>query len=212
MKFYVAIYFIICSTFYHQHASAPSPLAEYSSEWNDPKYLKCNTAANAGYMSASEKEVIYILNLARTNPSLFANTVIKQYPGKTGKLNLNKSNYYYSSLLDTMKSLRQINLLYPDSLCYVSANCHAVNSGKEGYVGHERSTAECKKKKYFSGECCSYGSSKPLEIVMSLLIDEDTPSLGHRFLLLCSFPRIGVSIQPHKTYGTDAVIDFTYRE
>ena len=60
-----------------------SPLGLYSPAWNDARYLTCNTAANTGYMSAGEKEVIYILNMARMNPALFANTVVKQYPNKS---------------------------------------------------------------------------------------------------------------------------------
>ena len=60
-------------------AGAVSPLALYSNEWNDVKYSKCNTAVNAAYLSNSEKEVIYILNLIRSYPALFANTVLKKY-------------------------------------------------------------------------------------------------------------------------------------
>ncbi len=34
----------------------PSPLAAFSSQWNDPKFLKCNTAANITYLSDEEKK------------------------------------------------------------------------------------------------------------------------------------------------------------
>jgi hypothetical protein len=180
----------------------PSPLASYSTLWNDAKYLKCNTAAKANYMTAAEKEVIYILNLARTNPALFTNTVIKKYPvRKTG---------YYTSLLDTMLTLKPMKLLYPDSLCFAGALCHAINSGAEGYVGHNRSTDECRKKWYFNGECCDYGHNKPLDIIMSLLIDEGVESLGHRDICLSSYKKIGVSIQHHTVYSYTTVIDFHY--
>ncbi|MDZ4794597.1 MAG: hypothetical protein SGI83_09990 [Bacteroidota bacterium] len=179
-----------------------SPLASYSTAWNDVKYLKCNTAASANYMSTAEKEVIYILNLARTNPALFANTVIKKYPA--GR------SHYYSSLLDTMLVLKQVKLLYPDSLCFAGALCHAQNSGKEGYVGHTRSTEECRSKWYYNGECCDYGHNRPLDIIMSLLIDEGVESLGHRKICLAGYKKIGVSIQPHTTYGHAAVLDFHY--
>ena len=52
-----------------------SPLAAYSTDWNDIKYLACNTAATARYLTEEEKKTIYILNMARMNPVLFANTV-----------------------------------------------------------------------------------------------------------------------------------------
>jgi len=180
----------------------PSPLASYSAAWNDVKYLKCNTASNANYMTAAEKEVIYILNLARINPVLFANTVIKKYPASRSS--------YYTSLLNTMLKLKPAKLLNPDSLCFAGAKCHAINSGKEGYVGHNRSTEECRAKWYYNGECCDYGNSKPLDIIMSLLIDEGVESLGHRKICLGDYKKIGVSIQQHITYRHTTVIDFHY--
>lgn len=180
----------------------PSPLDMFSPAWSDPKYLKCNTASDVKYMTTTEKEVIYILNLARTNPALFANTVVTKYPvSHTG---------YYKSLLNQMLTLKPQNLLYPDSLCYAGAFCHAVNSGLQGYVGHDRSNEECRKKWYFNGECCDYGNNKPLDIIMSLLIDEGISSLGHRKICLSSYKKIGVSIQPHKVYRVTTVIDFHY--
>ena len=179
-----------------------SPLAGYAADWNDARYLKCNTAIGANYMTPAEKEVIYILNLARTNPVLFANTVIKKYPAS--------HTDYYSSLLKTMLTLKPVELLYPDSLCFAGALCHAINSGAEGYVGHTRSTEECKKKWYYNGECCDYGHHKPLDIIMSLLIDEDVSSLGHRNICLSSYKKIGVAIRPHQLYRHTAVLDFHY--
>lgn len=186
-----------------------SPLSIYSSAWNDPKYLSCNTAAKANYLTSEEKELIYILNLARTNPKLFANTVIKKYPDISGRLYLRYIDYY-TSLLDTMKKIKPLKLLRPDSLNYISAFCHAVKSGEVAYVGHIRTDDECRKKTKYSGECCQYGFSKPIDIIMGLLIDEGVPSLGHRDICLSSYIKIGVSIQPHKGYGYNAVLDFGY--
>lgn len=177
-----------------------SPLAGFSSEWNDAKYLKCNTASRVNYMTNAEKEVIYILNLARMNPPLFANSVVKKYPAK--------HTYYYTSLIDTLLLLKPVNLLIPDAKCFESASCHATISGAQGYVGHNRSTDECKNKKHFTGECCDYGHNKPLDIVMSLLIDEGVSSLGHREICLDSYKKLGVSIQFHNLYRFTAVLDF----
>ena len=186
-----------------------SPLASYSPLWNETRYLECNTAAKAGYMTASEKEVIYILNLVRMNPKLFANTVVKKYPDSNGQGYLRNSGYYMS-LLDTMLGLKPIRLLYPDSLCFAGAQCHAIHSGAEGYVGHTRSAELCEKKWYYNGECCDYGHKIPLDVIMSLLIDEGVISLGHRVICLSDYKRIGVAIQPHKTYEYNAVMDFHY--
>jgi uncharacterized protein YkwD len=195
-----SIFFFISSEIKSNFINSISPLAGFSSEWNEVKYLKCNTASKVNYMTSAEKEVIYILNLARMNPSLFANSVVKKYPA-------NHTNYY-TSLMNTLLLLKPVNLLIPDSMCFKSARCHATTSGAQGYVGHNRSTEECKNKKHFNGECCDYGHNKPLDIIMSFLIDEGVSSLGHREICLDSYNKLGVSIQYHKLYGYTAVLDF----
>lgn len=184
-----------------------SPLAAYSTEWNDAKYLPCNTAATARYLTEEEKKTIYILNMARMNPVLFANTVIKQYPDK-GMATVKRSSSYYKSLLNTMLLLKPMKLLYPDSLCYRSALCHALTTGKKGTVTHDRSTNECRKQQYFSAECCHYGYNSAIDILLSLLIDEGVASLGHREICLGVYNKLGVSIQPHLNYNYTAVLDF----
>ena len=180
----------------------PSPLASYSPMWNDAKYLKCNTATKARYLTPAEKEVIYVLNLVRMDPALFANTVLPKYPVTHSP--------YYESLLVKLRTIKPLGALASDSLCFVGAKCHAVNSGIEGYVGHERGTQECRDKWYFNGECCDYGHDKALDIVLSLLIDDGVPSLGHRNICLSKYVKLGVSIQPHKLYRYNAVLDFHY--
>lgn len=187
----------------------PSPLAAYSPAWNEAKYLRCNTAANASYLSEDEKKVIYIINLLRANPTLFAATVLKKYPALTG-FSGEAVSAYYRSLVDTVSRMKPMPILKPDSLCFASARCHAASSGKVGYVGHDRQSQECRDQEYYDGECCHYGFSDPLDIVMSLLIDENVPSLGHRYAILGNYVKLGVSIQPHTTYRFNAVLDFKY--
>ena len=57
-----------------------SPLTIFSTEWDKPEYRVCNTAADVSYLSDKEKQIIYILNLARMNPTLFGKTVVLQFP------------------------------------------------------------------------------------------------------------------------------------
>ncbi len=215
MKNLIPLFLLSCSlNMYAQTASintiAVSPLSTYSNAWNDPKYSKCNTAANTPYLSSDEKEIIYILNLVRTDPGLFSKTVLKKYPSLSGKGYLADDEFYYLSLVSTLNKMQPINTLMPDRSSYESALCHASSSGASAYVGHKRTNSNCEKKKIYNGECCYYGSSDPLEIVLSLLIDEGVPSLGHRNIILSSYNKVGVSIQPHKKYGTNTVLDFLY--
>jgi len=99
-------------------------------------------------------------------------------------------------------------LLYPNEKLFESARCHAITSGEAGYVGHNRRTQACRKLEAFLGECCDYGSEDPLSIVMSLMIDEDVPSLGHRLILFSPYTKLSVSIQPHTKWRWNAVLDF----
>lgn len=183
-----------------------SPLAEFSQEWDDERFSLCNTAADAQYLSDTEKDVIYILNLVRQYPALFCKTVLLQYPEMSGDASLAKSSFF-KSLVTELRKLPQQTMLQPDKLCYESALCHAVSSGKAGYVGHNRLNKACTQNKYFNGECCDYGDEDPLDIVVGLLIDKDVKTLSHRKILLNNYSKVGVSIKPHKKYRVNTVID-----
>ena len=190
--------------------TAISPLAKYSSEYDNARYSKCNTAANAAYMSKSEKEVIYILNLIRSFPALFAKTVLKKYPAVSGYDYLNGDVYYFKSLPDTLLTLSPKQMLYPDNNCFISAKSHAYQSGLTGYVGRERKTRDAKMKKHYLSGCCDYGHKDPFGIVLSLLIDEGISKLSHRLICLGDYIKVAASVQPQKKYGTTAVMDFYY--
>ena len=131
-----------------------SPLSAFGTEWNKKEYSKCNTAANISYLSGEEKEIIYILNLVRVYPLVFSNTVLAKYPSVSDKEYLLKDKYYYRSLKKTLGDMPPQNLLEFDKLCYESAFCHAVESGKRGYTGHGRPNKTCEDKRHYMGECC----------------------------------------------------------
>jgi uncharacterized protein YkwD len=214
-KLVILLLALVCFRSFAQNISLTvdsllSPLASYSTEWNKPAYSKCNTAGKVIYLKEKERTVIYILNLARTYPKLFVKTVLAKYPAQSGNDDLVNDQYYYQSLLNTMLTMKEVPLLNADEKCFNSAACHAKSAGKTGYTGHNRIDATCEGKKYYSAECCDYGNEDPLEIVLSLLIDKDVPSLGHRRALLGTYSKVGVSIQPHKTYRNNAVLDFEY--
>jgi hypothetical protein len=190
-----------------QSLHAQSPLAEFGAGWSDARFDACNTAANTTWLSKEERQIIYLINIVRRHPQLFLQQVVEQWPTYKDRPGF-ETNNYYRSLCDDLEKQQPMPLLQPDSLLWVSARCHAVSSGRSGYTGHDRQTASCAQKEKFEGECCNYGSSTALEVVMELLIDEDVPSLGHRKILLRGFNRIGVSMQPHSTYRFNTVLDF----
>ena len=204
------IFLLLLSFFFapQQKASETSPLSDYGTEWTAPKYNACNTAAKSRFMTAEEKQMIHIVNIARQHPALFCEKVVKPWCA-ANNVDLN-SEQYYGSLIQQMSTMQPLGLLQPDSLCFVSAACHAETAGKAGYTGHDRLSDKCRKVKKYNGECCSYGMTTPLDVVMQLLVDEDVESLGHRKILLGSYTKIGAATRPHTAYRTNSVLDLSF--
>lgn len=202
-----AIYIVLLSflCFPQKEAKTTSPLAAYGTEWTAAKYIACNTAAKARYMTAEEQQIIYILNIARQYPALFCEKVVKPWC-EQNNVDLN-SEKYYGSLVQQLSTMQPLPVLLPDSACFVSAACHAETAGRNGYVGHDRLSARCRKVQLFNGECCSYGMHAPVDVVLQLLVDEDVESLGHREICLGSYKKIGVAKRDHSRYGTNSVLD-----
>lgn len=192
----------------HAQQQAANPLARWHSDWMAPKYQAANTSASHLFHSAWEQEFLYLLNLARMNPKLFAKTVVQPYPDSSGNAALRRTKEY-KSLITDLNAQPPLGLLLPDSLCWLSAQCHATSSGKAGYVGHTRQNNTCEKLMHLRAECCHYGESKPLDALLSLMIDENVPDLGHRRTLFSSnYSLVGISFKTHKTYNTNVVVDF----
>lgn len=197
---------IVVLTFFIGEIKAQNPLSVFSEEWNDSFFIDANTAKDVAYMTEREKDVIWILNLARMDPQLFNETVVKDYDKPYPYRSIKKSPYKQSLIryLDTLDI--ELPLLYPKKELFTTAYCHAVTAGKKGYTGHKRQSPSCKL--YNAAECCDYGNETALDIVMSFLVDEGVPNLGHRIICFGNYSLIGVAIQPHKTYRINTVINF----
>jgi len=159
-----------------------------------------NSAKNMAWLSEKEKKVYYWLNVARLNPREFCNTYI------IPKWKRDTNDIYLLTLIDYMYAMKPMNALKPDKTLFENAKCHAVSSGKTGYVGHQRQNSECKSG--FWAECCSYGIEDPLGIVLQLLVDQGVPSLGHRYICLGWYENCGISQAPHKGFTVNTVLDF----
>ncbi len=178
------------------------------SKWDAATKAKANTAKDVSYLTESEKQVIYLCNLARLNGKLFAETYLQQYidEAKAAK------TAYTASLFTDLKKLKPLEVFQPQKDLYENAKDHAIESGKKGTMGHQN--YEARFKKYSPNyqemaENCDYGNDEPLDIVMSLLIDEGVPDKGHRANILDDkLFSIGVSIATHSKHGFNAVMCF----
>lgn len=165
-----------------------------------------HTALMEDYLGEEEKMVFYYLNLARTQPRYFADSVLKTYTGARNHDNAYlKSSPYVASLYRQLVSMKPLPPLQPDRTLFVSAACFAEAAGKKGITGHDRKGTGCTLQ---YAECCSYGMESALDIVLQLLIDKDIENLAHRQICLGNYTRLGVSIRPHKDYRQNAVLDF----
>jgi uncharacterized protein YkwD len=159
-----------------------------------------NSAKSTTWLKGKEKDVIYWINRARLDPKGF----LKKYV--MPEYREDSSNIYLASLVDYMNEMLPLPALKPNRELYNSAICHAQSAGAKGHVGHNRIDKSCAVN--FRGECISFGLEDAFDIVMQLLVDEGVPSLGHRYICFGTFTEIGVAQAPHKTYRTNAVLDF----
>ncbi len=174
--------------------------------WEQAVIDRANTAQKDDYLSEEERNVILLTNLARTDGSLYTETILARW------LKGKKSSRYTRSLIRELKNTSGLTLLTSQKDLYNIAKGHAVVSGKRGTAGHQRF------EKRFGpvmttytmvAENCAYGYDHAVDIVNSLLIDEGIKSLGHRKNMLNpDFNSIGVSIEPHKKFRYNCVMDF----
>ncbi len=181
-----------------------NPLAKFSVKWNDKKFKSCRTVDGINYLNEEEKKVIWVLNMIRLDPQLFLKTILL----KPDIANVWKCPNYYTLISDVKKLTPNNTPLLPDSLAFVSARCHAIQSGIKGYLGHDRKITDCKDD--FFAECCEYGSFDAFTILMDLLVDKGVNPPGHREACFSpNYLKLGVSIQPHKSiYRVNTVMDF----
>jgi uncharacterized protein YkwD len=176
--------------------------------WDKEILAKANTAIHAEYLSQEEKNVILYTNLARLNGPLFAETFLSEFLQK----NQVKQQKFVNSLKKDLKKSPAMAPLQSQKDLSEAAKGHAEASGKKGSLGHQNFQARTKTvlAKYRNiGENCQYGYSDGFSIVLDLLIDEGIEDLGHRKNILNpEFENIGVSIQPHKKFRFNSVMNY----
>lgn len=196
--------------------SYASPIAfsqKMTLEWDRRIIEEANTASNENYLSEEEKKVIFYTNLVRLDPKLFEKTYLANY---LDSAKFRDSKWIFS-LKKELKEAKPSEPLTPQKDLYEVAKAHAIDMGKSGKIGHVSSNGtyfskriEMLKKNYdFIYENCQYGYKDALSIVIDLLIDEGIQDFGHRKAILNPALKFtGASIQPHRRYRFNCVIDY----
>ena len=197
-----------------------SPATPAQPVWSEAELAMANTAGDIDYLTAEEKKVIMLINLARLDGTRYLQTYFRQYNDTPYAQMAASSNTYLVSLQKDMAGAKNLPMLQPDKGLFKAARYHAKDSGEHGLVGHTSSDGTTMGKrlpKYVEGwqkiaENCSYGYNEAVNIVGQLLLDEDVPGLGHRKNILNpNLEFIGVAIAPHSIYRFNCVMDFCAR-
>jgi len=165
------------------------------------------------FTNAQTAEVLKIMNEVRTSPQSFLNGRLLPYL-KAHEL---ESNSYAKSLVSELEVAKPVSALQSSSVLEKLAKGHAIDMGQRGTIGHNSSNGTTFEKRVRAkiklgliAENCDYGNAEPLDIVMSLLIDDGIASLGHRKNILNpTLHYVGIAIEKHKTYRVNCVMDFS---
>jgi uncharacterized protein YkwD len=199
MRFLILILLLLSAPLFSQNGNIK----------DDSAFIKkANTAKEISYLLPEEKSVIFYLNVLRSDPKFFLEHYLQQYLDST-----KENDPYTKTLIKTLANTERMILLQPQKDLSLIAKTHAIKCGKDGIVGHgnfkERFHSVNDKYKGNVAENCDYGNHSALQIVMVLLIDEGIKDLGHRKNILNPrYKNVGISIQPHKRYKQNCVMDF----
>ena len=168
-------------------------------------------SAPAELEPASAAAVIRELNLARQNPSLYANFVAESRPSFT--IERGRSVDEAVRFLKKTQPLPPLNMS-PGMSRAAADHCADQIGGQLGHQGSDRSHAGERINRYGSwsttwGENISYSRKTAREVVVALIIDDGVRSRGHRKNIFNpKFSCAGAAFGPHARYRTVCTIDF----
>ncbi|SHF19946.1 CAP domain-containing protein [Pedobacter caeni] len=196
--------------------------------WTKEELRMANTAGDADYLTAEEKDMVIYLNLARMDGARFFDTYFQEFVdlhnrqmqqyGNYDEVKVSRNDSYYKSLRRDLENVKNLPVFWPDEALSIVAKQHAKDLNRNNFAGHtskDGRTVNQRIGKIYpnksNGECLAFGFTSGLANVCMLLLDKGVANLGHRKLILNTSSKlntVGLSIQPHKRYRYCAVIDF----
>lgn len=176
------------------------------------------------YLSPVEADVVAEVNLLRTQPQKYRELLEQtrgQYEGaqlrRPGQraITTHEGVAALEEAIEALRAQAPLTALEPSAGLTLAARDHVVGQGPiggRGHTGQDGSTVNNRTDRYGSGslvgENIAYGSRSGRDIVIDLLVDDGVAGRGHRLnLLRPEYRQIGVSIGPHRSYGTMCVMD-----
>lgn len=178
------------------------------------------------YLTASERELMKEINIARNNPQRYAayaqeirnrmdkNLIIR--PGRPPMVT-KEGVPAVEEAIGFLKSVRHVGQLNSSRGLSLAARDHVKDQDKKGAIGHtgsDGSQAHQRASRYgnwlgIMGENISYGENTPRDVVLALIVDDGVPDRGHRTNLFNpEFRVVGVACGNHARYRSMCVMDF----
>jgi uncharacterized protein YkwD len=183
------------------------------------------TKTSTASPSQAEQDLLKEINLARSNPQMYAGFLEKLKPQFKGRLYTAEGT---SAALETqegwtaveeaikfMRAAKPTTTLTMSQGLSLCAKAHVTDqsaSGATGHKGGDRTMVEDRVKPYGSwtggiGENLAYGNQSARERLLTWLIDDGFASRGHRNRIMSSTYNVaGLSCGPHPEYGTMCVL------
>ena len=159
--------------------------------------------------------IVTVLNSVRNDPASFI-PAIDRYRNHVRSFTKDPKalDIAVKEIKQRLKKERPLPLLNFQGALYSAAIDMAkdiTQYGTIGHIAHDGSDPLVRVKRYGQmgslGEAITYGHMTPELIIASFLVDEGTPSRGHRENLLNpTYTMVGVAIGSHPTYGRSCVV------
>lgn len=172
--------------------------------------LFCASAVHAGDLAS---EVFAEVNLARTQPALYA-----QFVGEHAASGRSRaSRGAVREATNFLRRTRPLPALEWSEGISRAALAHVLDTGARGRTGHTGSRGQSPwqrmarfgKRSGSAAENLSYGPSDARSIVVAMIVDEGVPGRGHRHNIFGPGFRVaGIATGAHARYGTMCVMDF----
>jgi uncharacterized protein YkwD len=178
------------------------------------------------YLSPVESGVVAEINLARTDPKVYAKFLreyralihngVYEQPGEIG-VQLEEGTRAVDEAIGYLERQAALGPLTASKGLSSAAKTQAVDQGRSGATGHSGSDGSSPfdrmnrygKWQVIAGENIAYGSGDARGIVIQLIVDDGVASRGHRDnIFKPSFKVVGIGVGPHPKYGTVCVQDF----
>jgi hypothetical protein len=199
----------------------------FSAYCNDREKELNAISAEAGFLSGFEKDLLFEINLFRTDPAGYARNHIQplrknfnnkylNYPGDLPLLTVEGARAVDECVNELIKA-SPLTVVKPSLGLTKAARDHVRDqsvSGKTGHTGRDGSGFRKRIERYGKwnvriAENIAYGGISARQVLVYLLIDDGIPGRGHRKNFLNpDFRLVGVAEGTHPEYKRMSVMDF----